>query len=317
MPLVTAATVSLNLLALNIPIVMLIIFDRILPNRALGTLTLLVLGAVVAFTLEAVLRTARTHITAWSAAKFEHITSEDVASRLLAMPLNRFEAGGAGLHLERFKNVSLLKQHYAGQSFQQWLDLPFSLLYLLIIALVAWPVALLLVIGYGVFTHLSLKFAELQRDPQHQKLQSDQRRSNFLIETLSNIHTLKAMSMEALMLRRYDRLQEASARAVERMAYVVDTTSNHASLFGPLISMMVAGLGALLVISGKMSSGELSVCIFLSLRALSPLQRIGSLWVRSEGDARLAGELGELLQTPGLVTPDTVGLDPNRTQHAI
>ena len=135
MPLVTAATIGLNLLALNIPVVMLIVFDRIMPNQAFGTLTLLVLGAVVAFTLEALLRTARTHIMAWSAAKFEHITSEDVASRLLAMPLNSFEAAGAGRHLERFKNVGLLKQHYAGQSFQQWLDLPFSLLYLVIIAL--------------------------------------------------------------------------------------------------------------------------------------------------------------------------------------
>ncbi len=304
MPLVTAATIGLNLLALNIPIVMLIIFDRILPNQAFGTLTLLVLGAVVAFTLEALLRTARTHIMAWSAAKFEHITSEDVASRLLAMPLNSFESAGAGRHLERFKNVGLLKQHYAGQSFQQWLDLPFSLLYLLIIALVAWPVAILLLVGYGIFGHLSLKFSEMQRDPQHQRLESDQRRSNFLIETLSNIHTLKSMSMEALMLRRYDRLQESSARAVERMAYVVDSTSNHAALFGPLISMLVAALGAVLVVTGQISSGELSVCIFLSLRALSPLQRIGSLWVRSESDAKLASELGQLLEQPGLATAD-------------
>lgn len=295
MRLLTTSTIVLNILTLTLPVVMLIVFDRILPHRAIETMVLLIGGASIALILETILRVMRGQLTAWTAARFEHGASEQVASHILALPLVKYEGAGSGRHLERFKNVTQLKQHFSGQSFQQWLDLPFSLLYVLIITLISWPIALLMVLGYGAFAHYSLQAADEQKDPYQERLGSDQRRNNFLIETLANIHTLKSMTMEALMMRRYDRLQEASARAIERMSYIFDSSNNIAGLFGPMISMLVAALGAWLVIMGEMSSGELSVCIFLSLRSLAPLQRVGALWSKHKTDEHLATDLQELL----------------------
>lgn len=312
-----ASSAVINLLALTLPVVMLILMDRILPHKSMDTLVLLTAGALMAVAVEVLLRVMRGQIAAWSAAKFEHATSEAVAERLLALPMTEFERTGNGRHLEYFRNVSALRQHFSGQTFMQWIDLPFSILYLLIILIVSWPIALLMALGYGGFAYYSLHTAKTQQAPLEERVQADQRRSNFLIETLSNIHTLKAMAMEALMMRRYDRLQEASAAAIARLSYEIDEKAARANLFGPLISAIVAAAAAWFVVKGEMTSGEMSVCIFLSLRSLGPLQRIGPLWARHQTDEIMAEDLGTLLARDALPQSNADAAQAGPSEDAI
>jgi len=61
--------------------------------------------------------------------------------------------------------------------------------------------------------------------------QADLRRANFLSETLGNVHTLKSMTMESLMLRRYERLQEGCARIMSKVTYALDMSSGIGNIF--------------------------------------------------------------------------------------
>ena len=69
------ASLVVNLLALAMPIMMLQTYDRILPNHGYGTLTLLLFGVITAALLEVILRIARSYLTSWSGAVFEHKTT--------------------------------------------------------------------------------------------------------------------------------------------------------------------------------------------------------------------------------------------------
>lgn len=294
------SSVAINLLALTMPIVMLIVMDRILPFRAIDTLVLLMVAATLAIMIETLLRTMRTQLTSWAAATFEHSLSVEVTSRLLVQPLDKFHAAGGGKHLEQFRKVSQLRQYFSGQSFTGWIDLPFSVLYLLVIAFISWPMALLLASGYFIFAIYAHRTALILLQPARERAEADQRRTNFLIETLTNIHTLKSMAMEALMLRRHDRLQEGTARAIERQAKVIDSSSSLSSLFSSLLGALVTALGAWEVIQGDMSRGELAACIFIVMRSLAPLQKIGLLWAKHHDDVTIGLEISETIQLPAL-----------------
>ncbi len=308
--LVVGSSIAINLFAVTIPIVMLVTMDRILPFRAIDTLILLMAGAVFAIIAETLLRALRSQLTGWSGATFEHAASVDVASRLLAQPLTSFEQVGSGKHLEHFGKISQLRQFFSGQSFAGWIDLPFSIFFVLIIAIISWPIALLLAVGYGGFAVYARHLATRQLAPMLDRMAADQRRNNFLIEILSNIHTLKSMAMEALMLRRYDRLQESTARAIERQAREIDASTALIGAFVALIGTLVTAAGALQVIAGDLSRCELSACIFLALRSLGPLQRVGLLWARRQSDHVMGDDVAALLEQPALAdapsdTPDS------------
>ena len=59
------ATVFINVLSLALPVMLLQVYDRIIPNAASGTLALLVIGVGMALVLEAVFRVIRSYIGAW------------------------------------------------------------------------------------------------------------------------------------------------------------------------------------------------------------------------------------------------------------
>ena len=296
---ILSASIVINLLALAFPLLMLQLYDRILPHQSMDTLGLFAVTVGLAVALESITRVARSYTTAWISARFEHKAMMEVAERVLAEPLHEFERKGTGAVIENFKSISTLKYHYSGQTFQQLMDLPFTALYLLIIFILNIWIGLLLVVGYSVFIYITWRMG--RNDPELIKEQksADLRRSNFLNETLGNVHTMKSMSMEALMLRRYERLQENSAKIMARMTYALDMSAGVGNVFSPLMTTLVVGLGAFLVITHHLTNGELAACVLLGMRSLAPLQRLGGMWSKFQQDEVLRDSLATTLLSPG------------------
>ncbi|QWD89970.1 peptidase domain-containing ABC transporter [Polynucleobacter sp. MWH-Braz-FAM2G] len=308
---VIAASIVINLLALAFPLLMLQLYDRILPHQSLDTLGIVAVAVGLAVALESIVRALRSFTTAWISARFEHRALMAVAERTLAEPINEFERKGTGTVMDGFKSVSTLKYHYSGQTFQQLMDLPFTLLYVLIVFILSPWVGLLLLAGYSVFIFITWRNGRQDPELIKEQKQADLRRANFLSETLGNVHTLKSMTMESLMLRRYERLQEGCARIMSKVTYALDMSSGIGNIFSPLMNMLVVALGAWLVITGHLTNGELAACILLGMRSLAPLQRLGGMWAKYQQDEVLRDNLADILKQPGLeVQPRSYDLVP-------
>ena len=88
-----SASFFINVVALALPLSMLQVYDRILPNQNTATLDLLVLGVLSAICLEMMLRTLREAIAGLVSARFEHRGHYESLYRLLSLPMDRFEKG--------------------------------------------------------------------------------------------------------------------------------------------------------------------------------------------------------------------------------
>ncbi|MFY9137198.1 peptidase domain-containing ABC transporter [Zwartia sp.] len=306
-----SSSFTINILALAFPLLMLQLYDRILPYESVDTLGLVAITVLLAIFVETLLRIARSYSTAWTAARFEYRAMMDLTERALAEPLHQFERKGTGAVMARFKSIGTLRYHYSGQTFQQLMDLPFTVLYVLVAAVMSLWIGALLLVGYAIFVTIvwrnSRKFPELVKEQK----EADLRRGNFINETLRNIHTLKSMTMEALMLRRHERLQEACARLMSKVTYALDMSSGLGNIFSPLMTTFTVALGAWLVINGQMTNGELAACVLLGMRALAPLQRLGGIWAKHQQDKILREDLAAQLAQPTLPVepPHAVSLD--------
>ncbi|EME70699.1 ATP-binding cassette subfamily C [Paramagnetospirillum caucaseum] len=289
-----AATIVLNLLGLALPLILLQVYDRILPNAAVDTLGALVAGIVVAVTLEMVLRMARSAITAWTAGRFEHMASSRVFRSLLRSPLNSFETSGAGAHLETMNAIGRLRDFYAGQAFVTIFDIPFALLFLGLLAVFGGWLALVPVALLAAMVVVGIVSGHRLRVLLKRRMLFDQSRNNFILEVLSAIQTVKSLAMEAQLQRRHDRLQESSAQAEFHSADLSQKTAALGRLFSSLTTILVVALGSLLVIEGDMSTGVLAACSLLAGRATQPIQLALDRWTRFQA-ARLAEERLESL----------------------
>jgi len=274
------ATALINVLSLVMPLALLQIYDRILPNEALNTLLLLILGIAGALILEALLRVGRTYLSGWMGARFEHMAGCAALERVLSTSINEFEKQGSGVHLERMSSLSTLKDFYAGQAIMTLFDLPFAVLFLALISYLAGSLVFVPVVLIILFAINAIRVGYRLREAIADRMVADERRFNFIIEVLSGIHTLKAMAMETQMVRRYERLQETCARCDYRVTTFGSSAMNMGALYSQLTLFAVVGFGSMYVIDGELTVGGLAACTMLAGRSMQPLQRAVGIWAR-------------------------------------
>lgn len=294
-----ASTVA-NLLSLALPITILQVYDRVIPNQSTATFFWLVLGLLTALILDAVVRIARSRLMSRSAAKYEHMLGCEAVNRLLHADIRDVEKDAGGTHAERLNALDTMKDFYSNQGPAVFIDLPFAVLFLGLILIVGGPLILapifiIAAVG-GLAAFLGLKL----RDVLGEKALLDRRRFNFIIELLSGIHTVKSYAMEHLMMRRYERLLEGAAPVNYRSTLLSNLSQTVGAISGELVIIAVAASGSLLVLSGSLSIGGLAACTLLAGRALQPLMRAMSLWYQYQSVKVARNRLNEALE----VTPE-------------
>lgn len=274
------ASLVINLLALAMPIMMLQAYDRILPNHGVGTLSLLIFGVLTAIVLEIFLRIARSYLTAWSGAVFEHTTSCRAMQHILGSKLQDFEQHGSGAYLQKIAAISRLRGFYSGQTMLTIVDFPFVFVFLFLIWFIAGNLVYVPIALFFLFCTLALYIGNRLRQQVREQDFSNKIRYNFIIETLAGIHTLKGVGLEKFFLRRNDRLQTRISHAHYQVALTNNIALNCGTLFSQIMTVAVVSFGALKVINGDMGTGGLAACVLLSGRIMQPVQRALSLWTK-------------------------------------
>jgi ATP-binding cassette, subfamily C, bacterial LapB len=295
---------ALNLLALALPIMILQVYDRIIPNNAKETLMLLIAGVGVALALEAFFRLARAYITAFNGAKFEHIAGCRAMNRTLGSELGEYESDATGVYLHRFNAIESLREFMSGSNILVFVDLPFAIIFIGMVAyiggiLVLAPIGLLIIFALATF----LVGKGLRKALNERSVWED-RRYNFLIEVLTGILTVKGLALEAQMVRRYERLQETTAGILKNVAFKNNTAQSLGTVFSQITLIAVAGTGSILVINGQLTIGGLAACTLLSGRALQPLMRAMGVWTHYQNIKLSKQRVSELLNLPQSMNPE-------------
>jgi len=304
------SSLFLNLLGLVLPMSLLQVYDRILPNKSTGTMVLLLGGVMGALLLESILNYCRAYVTSWVGAKFEHRAACFGLQRMLMSSLHEFEKEGSGIHLDRMNSLGTVRDFYAGQALLSMLDLPFAVVYLALVGFLGGWLILVPILLLVAFSVVALKVGHKLRGAIHRRMVADDRRFSFLIELLGGIHSVKAMSMEQQMARRYERLQEACAQGNYDVALESAGALGVSSFFSQATMIAVAALGSLVVINGDMTTGGLAACSMLSGRAMAPLQKALSVWTRFQTFVLARTRIEELFALPAETVPGLPSLPP-------
>ncbi|MEZ0169421.1 peptidase domain-containing ABC transporter [Microvirga sp. TS319] len=295
--LVLEASLVLTLLALALPAALLQVYDRILPNKSVGTLVVLATVVTAAIVLEALVRHVRGRILARVAATSEAQAHRQAMERLLSAPLSALEAHGNGYYAERLSAIGALREAWSGPALQAMLDLPFALLYLIGIWYLAGPLVLVPLTLLGCVGLLAAVTGHRVRGAAYDFAQAEERRFNFLFDALNCIHAMKGLGAEPLLERRYERLQGSSAQMRRALSHTISTGQEAGMLLAQAATVGVAAFGCHMVLNGQLSVGGLGACTMLVGRTMQPLLGGVALWSRLQSLAesrRRVAEIGAL-----------------------
>ncbi|WP_420476803.1 peptidase domain-containing ABC transporter [Noviherbaspirillum sp. ST9] len=309
-PVLALSALLSNLLSLGLPLAILQILDRVVSNQSLETLAFLVTGIVLALILEEVLRAMSTVITGWLGIRYEHKAAISALDKLLRTPMRRYQKEEPGAYAERILATAKVAEFYSGQALLVVFDLPFVIVFLFVIAAIGGWLAVVPAALLALFVFLSMRFGQHLNDQIERRQMLDDRRFSFLAEVLSNIHSVKTLTMEFLMLRRYERLQESNAGIGETLTYNSARASDLGILFSQIMIVSVIFAGSVAVIMGNMTPGGLAATMMLSVRALQPLRRSLSVWLRYQAFISAEQRLNDIMHMPVEGSEDKPVLPP-------
>ena len=288
-PTVLVASLLINILALGLPIVILQVYDRIIPNQAMESFSLLMTGLIVVIIVDTLLKILRSMLLSWEGARFDHHESLHAMNHILDAESTAFSSKPTSFYLDKMNALEDIQAFYSSQSILIAMDLPFVIIFLALIWVIAGPLILIPVVLLAIFITVSSKIGSHLREALKLRSTMEERRQNFIVETLTGIHTIKSMAMESLMLRRYERLQKQSAESVCELAKINSTVQGIGATISQLAVVCFASIGSIYVIDGALTIGALAAGTMLSSRVLQPGLSAMNIWTQFQS-IRLARE---------------------------
>ena len=302
-----AASLSLNVVALVIPISILLIFDRVIPFQSVETLRMLTVLLLVSAGVELVLRWSRLTLLNAAAEKAAVSNYRRFASRILHANTQAFSQDSASAYIDRFSAIAQLRDHHAGQNHALLIDLPFTLVFAVMVALIGSWLVLVPITGLMAVLVFSLLMKRAQWALFDTRKSLDSRRYAFLSEVLSSNETVKANRMERQMQRRFELLEDQTVDLSHRLIRFSGLAQNFGAVFGQVSVAAMGLLGAFLVIRQQIGIAEMAACMLLNGRIVQPLTKLMTIWVQSESVALSWRKLREI---------DALDSDPVSTKCA-
>ena len=297
-PDVLLASVVINITSLALPLVILQVYDRILPNQAVSTFWLMVSALLFAALLELFLRIARSTILAWKGAQYEHATTMSLLEHILHADLVKFESNTVGKYLNKIDAVKQIREFYSGQTILMLVDLPFVIVFLSLIWVFAQELVLVPIVVMSVFALMSYIMGKKLKKTLSEKYETSERKQNFLIEVLQGLHIVKSMALEAPMMRRLERLQGQSAESIYELSRINSVIQSVGATFSQVVMMSFVGIGSIHVVNGDLTVGALAAGTMLSGRVMQPALKAMGLWTQLQGVNIAKEKLNELKNIP-------------------
>jgi len=277
---VLAATLALNILALALPIVILQFYDRIIPSQATDTFLALMVGMAAVIVLDTLLKTLRSIVLSWDSAQFDHAASMDAMDLILHSDTLSFDKNPPGYYIDKIQALEKIQEFYSGQNILLLIDLPFVIIYLILIVVIAGPlvgVPLVLLATFFLVSLLTGKHLHLALIKQST---TEDRKRNFVIELLQGLHTVKSMAMEPFMQRRFEKLQLQSADSIFELSKLNSIVQGVGATFSQLAVVSFVGIGSFYVVNGDLTLGALAAGTMLTSRVLQPGLRAMGVWTQ-------------------------------------
>ena len=311
------ATVFANLLALAVSFYAMQLYDRVIPLASFETLLVLTVGVGFALLLDLTLRSLRSLLIELEAQSIDREVSEYFFARAQAIRLDA-RPQAVGTMASQIQGQEQIRQVLSSSSVFVLADLPFALLFILVIAFIGGPVAIIPIISLPIAVLLALLLARIIRKGAERSQVSSNQKNGLLVEMLDASETVKANRGGWAILGRWNRL----LRDIHHYDYPVRRASAvSSSLFSTLQQftyVAVMCFGAYLAAIGEITTGALLACSILVGRINGPLVAQLPGLIVQWGYARAAlGMLDNILAMPLEPSASRGALRPESLHGAI
>jgi subfamily B ATP-binding cassette protein HlyB/CyaB len=301
---VFVASFFIQLLGLANPLLTQIIIDKVLVQNSLSTLNVLGILFVVIAVASVALTAARTYLFVDTTNRIDLSLGARIMDHLYKLRLGYFQKRPVGEVSSRLNELENIRNFLTGTALTVGLDAVFSVVYigimlfydvrLTLVALVAVP----FMAGVTVFCAPILQRQIRRRAEENAKSQAH------LVETITGVQTVKAGNIEQPSRWEWQKRYAGFVSAGFHAVLTSTAMNSSTTLFARLGDLAVLWYGAVLVIRGDLTLGQLIAFRIIAGYVTTPLMRLAQSWQSFQEVALSVERLGDVLDSPPEQAPE-------------
>ena len=295
-----------NLAALAVPIFVLQVYDRVVFHGGLTTLQALLVGILLVLLFDYLLRLSRSRMMQRVALRIDVTVGRLLFEKVMASPLRILEARPTPVWLQAFRDVDTLRNVLAGPAVLLLIDLPFAVIFMIIIFIVATPIAWVLLIVAPIFALVAWRATAVMSRHHGEEKQKGIDRDTLVGEMLNGRETVKALALDTSLTPLWEERHATTIEQSIRRGGSADVYSNLGLTLTMLTTVMLTSVGALAIMEQQLTIGALIATNMLSTRLIGPFNQLIVHWRSLSGFMQAVRRLDALFAGPEEVLNTTI-----------
>jgi ATP-binding cassette subfamily C protein LapB len=284
-----------NTFAMALPFFTMNVYDRVVPNNAIDTLWVLSVGLAIVLFSDMLLRVMRGRFVDLASSRADVKLSAYIMERVLGTRMEQrpVSAGSFASNLRAFESV---RDFISSATVTAFIDLPFALLFFVVIAWIGSIMVLPLVAGSLILLLFALSVQGRMHELAETTYRAGAQRNATLIEGLVGFETIKAIGAEAPIQRKWEKSAALLARIGVQLRLLSASVSNTTMLVQQLVTLSILIVGVYLITEKELTMGGLIACSMLASRAMAPIGQVAGLMVQYHTAATALTSLNEVMK---------------------
>ena len=291
------AALLINLFALAFPMFSMNVYDRVVPNNAVETLWALAIGVTLVLGADLFMRLMRSHFVDEASARIDVKISATLMEKVLGMRLEH-RPESVGSFASNLRGFEQVRDFIASSTVTALIDLPFALLFIVVLAWMSpWLAVPVVVVGFVILVVgyvLQHRLHELSVTT----YQAGALRNATLIESLTGIETIKSQGAESVVQAKWERTNAFLSRTNVKMRALSSSAMYGTNFLSQTVSVSIVIIGVYLISQRELTMGALIAASMLSSRALAPAGQVVGLLMQYQGARTAMESLDRVMDKP-------------------
>ncbi len=295
---VLIASAILQTFGIVTPLLTQVIMDKVVVHQAMNTLYMVTIVYVCLSLFEAVFSHLRQYLFNHTAAKLDVRLGSSLMDHLLHLSFVFFERQKVGNIVAKVRELETVRNFITQKAISILLDTSFSFIFVGVmffysssLTLIVLAIILVLAILFGIIT-------PLYKDKLEHRFQMAAQQQAFLVESLSNMQTVKALALESRLQKRWEDILGQYVQSVFSFSKLQSISAVISKLFQRAMTMTILFMGVGLVLEKKLTLGQLIAFNMLSGQLLAPIMRLVGTWHELQQALTGVDRIGDILNVP-------------------
>lgn len=295
---VILASFFLQLFALVSPLLFQVVIDKVLVNRGLSSLDVLMIALICIGIFETLLGGLRTYTFSHTTTRVDVELGASLFKHLIRLPLSYFGVRRVGDTVARVHELENIRNFLTGSTLTLIIDFFFTIIFFTVMFFYSKTLTLLVLLSIPFYVVLSLFFTPILRSRIDERFRRGAENQCFLVEAVSGVETVKSLAVEPQMQRRWEQQLAAYVGSSFRASHINNIAGQLVQLVQKITMALTLWIGASLVMKDELSVGRLIAFNMLAGRVTQPILRLAQLWQNFQQAKISIEKLSDILNNP-------------------